>query len=374
MNDYIYLDNNASTMVDPLVFEVIASELKDLPGNPSSSHLLGKKAKNKILQSKETIAKNLGVNPNEIVFTSGGTESLNMLIFGCIKAKGNGHIITTDIEHASVHKTILHLQCHGCDVSYIKTGLYGAATLDQVKNLVCPSTKLIVLSAVNSETGVMTDFEKIAEFATENNISFVIDGVALLGKKKFFLPKGPVAMGFSSHKIHGPKGAGFAYISSDMDISPIILGGPQENNLRAGTENLPGIVGTAKAVELAYHNLDENICKISSLRDEFENYLSKNLPIKINGEGPRICNTSNISFIGLDAEDLLIQLDLNKIMASHGSACQSNTHTLSRVLLNMGLSRDVARSAIRFSFSRMNFQEEIKKAATLIVDIVKRIY
>lgn len=372
MNDYIYLDNNASTMVDPSVFEAIASDLKGLPGNPSSSHLFGKKAKNKILQAKETIAHHLAVNPKEIIFTSGGTESLNMLILGCIKARGNGHIITTDIEHASVHKTILHLESQGCDLSYIKTGLYGAATLDQVKNLVRPSTKLIVLSAVNSETGVMTDFEKIAEFATENNICFVIDGVALLGKKRFFLPKGPIAMGFSSHKIHGPKGVGFVYISSETNIAPIILGGPQENNLRAGTENLPGIVGTEKAVELAYQNLDENIKKMAFLRDEFEKILSKNLSITINGQGPRICNTSNISFIGLDAEDLLMQLDLNKIMASHGSACQSGTHALSRVLLNMGLSRDEARSAIRFSFSRMNSKEEVEKAGKLIVGITQK--
>lgn len=374
MNDYIYLDNNATTQLDPLVLEAMVTDLKGLPGNPSSNHLLGKKAKKKLLQAKETIACNLGINPGEIVFTSGGTESLNLLICGVIKARGTGHIITTDIEHACIHKTILNLESHGCAVSHIKTGLYGTPTLDQIKELIKPTTKLIVLSAVNSETGVTTEFEQIAEVASEKNICFVIDGVAILGKKKFSLPKGLTAMGFSSHKIHGPKGSGFAYVSSDLTISPILLGGPQENSLRAGTENMPGILGTAKAVELAYKNLDENIAKITSLRNQLEGYLSKNLKIEINGKGPRICNTSNISFIGSDAEDLLMQLDLNKVMASHGSACQSNSHTLSRVLLNMGLSRELASSAIRFSFSRMNTKEEVERAGELIVEIVRKLY
>lgn len=373
MKDYIYLDNNATTKVDPKVIEAIHEDLSGPPANPSSNHFLGKRAKNLLIQSKKTIANYLNVDSNEIIFTSGGTETMNLLIRGVIQALGKGHIISTDIEHACIHKTLLDLEKKGCEISFIKTGTFGSAKAAQVKELIKESTKLIVLSAVNSETGVLTEIDKISQIAEEEDICFVIDCVALLGKKRIVFPKKKTAAGFSSHKIHGPKGIGFAYISKDLPLSPIILGGHQENNLRPGSENLPGIIGTSKAIELAYEKIDENINKISELRDYFEATLSKHLKIEINGEGPRICNTSNISFIGIDAEDLLIRLDLNGVLASHGSACQSLNTTLSRVLLNMGLGKERAKSAIRFSFSRLNTKTEIDKVIEIIIEAVKQL-
>lgn len=372
MKDYIYLDNNATTSLHPLVFKEIEAELNGPPSNPSASHYFGKKAKKRLLEAKESIATSLNITPREIIFTSGGTESLNLLIKGIAQSKGKGHIITTDIEHACVYKNILDLEKRGYEVTYLKTDHFGAPTLDQIKNSVKENTKLIVLSAVNSETGVITDFESIAGFAEDRNIAFVIDGVALLGKKRFSPPKGLTAMGFSSHKIHGPKGSGFIYLSSKLSLSPLLLGGPQEYNLRAGTENLAGIIGTAKAIELAYLDLDEGVEKMTLLRDHFEKLLCQKLAIQINGTGPRICNTSNISFTGVDGEEFLIQLDLNKIIASHGSACQSHSTMISRILLNMGLGKERASSSIRFSFCRQNTMEEINKTVEIILTILKR--
>ena len=227
---------------------------------------------------------------------------------------------------------------------------------------------------MNSETGVITDIEAIAKVAEENNIYFIVDGVALLGKKRFSIPKGISAMGFSSHKIHGPKGVGIAYVSHNCPLHPLLLGGQQEYKRRPGTENLAGIIGTAKAFELTYQNLDENCKKLSSLRDHFENGLKQNLDfLTINGEGPRISNTSNISFNNIDAEDLLIGLDQEGVLASHGSACSSGSTQLSRVLLNMGLDKQRVKSALRFSLSRFNTLEEMEKAIKIIAKVAKNL-
>lgn len=362
MSDYIYLDNNATTELDPLVLKEM---LKDLgpPYNPSSTHALGKKAHLMLIEAREKIASLLKVKSEEIIFTSGATEGLNMLIKGLATPKG--HIITTDIEHASIYNTILDLEKKGYSVSFLKTD--GSPSLAQIKEAIEENTNLLVFSAVNSETGIISDFEEIAAFAKEKNIALILDGVALLGKKSFSIPLGVTAMAFSSHKIHGPKGIGLVYLSASAKLKPLLLGGSQEWQKRAGTENLSGILGFAKAIELAYENLDANVEKMLSLRDFFENALAKTLDISINGKSHRrICNTSNISFNGIDAEDLLMQLDLNKIAASHGSACSSRSLQPSRVLLNMGLGMPKAKSSIRFSFSRLTSHEQLIKTVNII--------
>ncbi len=360
MSDYIYLDNNATTPLDPLVLKEM---LKDLgpPLNPSSIHGFGKKAHLMLIEARAKIASCLKVKTDEVIFTSGGTEALNMLIRG-LSTLGS-HIITTDIEHACIYNTVLDLQ-KKCRVTFLKTN--GAPTVEQIEDALLEDTKLLIFSAVNSETGVLLDLEKVALLAKEKNIPLIIDGVALLGKKEFTIPEGVTAMAFSPHKIHGPKGVGIVYLSSHARLKPLLLGGSQEWQKRAGTENLAGIIGSAKAVELAYQNIHENVKKIELLRDLLENELSKRLGIEINGGQNRICNTSNIAFLGLDAEELLMRLDINKIAASHGSACASHSMQVSRVLLNMGLAASRAKSSIRFSLSRLNTKEEIEKAVEII--------
>lgn len=364
--DYIYLDNNATTKLHPDVLTAMEIDLKGPPFNPSSAHYLGKKAKTYLLEAKKTIASNLKVNPEEIIFTSGGSEALNFLIKGSLKEK-NSHIITTDIEHPCVYNTVLDLQDNqGYEASFIK----GYPTLENVQQEIKPNTKLIVLSAVNSETGFITDIEKIADLAYENNITFIVDGVAMLGKAYLPSLKKISAIAFSSHKIHGPKGIGVAYINKSCKISPLILGGSQENNLRAGTENLAGILGTAKAFDLAYQDLDKNIQHMQLLRSTLEDKLQKHLNIKINSPTSRICNISNISFLDVKAEDLLILLDLKKVFVSYGSACSSSSLKPSRVLINIGLDQQRINSALRISFSRLNAVDEIEKACEIIIKAV----
>jgi cysteine desulfurase len=232
----------------------------------------------------------------------------------------------------------------------------------------------MIFSAVYSETGAKLDLEAIAKLAHTNHVALVIDGVALLGKETFACYPGITGMGFSSHKLHGPKGVGLVYLAPGSHCNPLIVGGPQEKNLRAGTENLEGIYGFAKAVEILGQILPAVTHYIEELRNDFEAILTKKLKdIVINKGSSRICNTSNIYFPQVDAETLLIALDRHGICASAGSACSSGALEPSRVLLNMGLDRKRAKSSVRFSFSRFNTREETEKAAYLICEIVKKL-
>jgi cysteine desulfurase len=233
---------------------------------------------------------------------------------------------------------------------------------------------MIVLSAVNAETGVKIDLEAIASLAEKKEILLVIDGVAILGKEVFSIPKGVSAMCFSAHKIHGPKGMGLLFLRSNLKFSPLILGGPQELNRRAGTENVAAILGCEEAVSILAKEQKSFVPQIQNLKDYFEKTLLTKLPtILINGEGPRVCNVSNISFSHVDGENLLIQLDRKGILASHGSACASGSIEPSRVLLHMGLPRKRAKSSVRFSFSRNTTQEEIDICLHALLELVPKL-
>ncbi len=367
MKPRIYLDNNATTGVDPRVAEAIAIELSTPPSNPSSIHYFGQEAKKRLIHARETIAQYLDVKPHEIIFTSGGTESMNLLIRGIPQ---EGHFITSDVEHSCVYKT---LSAHP-NVTYLPAGLWGAIQPEAIAAAIRPDTKAIILSAVNSETGVKHDLEAIATIALQANIPFIVDAVALLGKEPFSIPKGVSAMGFSGHKFHAPKGVGFAFIRSPLKLPPSLTGGDQEYGRRAGTENLPGIIGLAKAISLLKTELPAASEHMRLLRDRFQEELSSKLnPITINGLGPRVVNTCNLSFPGIQGEDLLMQLDLSGIAVSHGSACSSGALEPSRVLTNMGISTPIARSAIRFSLSRYTTENEIDRAIEAIVFIVQKL-
>ncbi len=370
----VYLDNNATTFLDPEVRKVMIELMNKDLANSSSVHAYGQKAKSILSTARKDIASFFKVKPHEVIFTSGGTEALNMTIRGIFGLEDRGHIITSDVEHPAVFNTVKQLEKKGAEATFLRVGSWGAVTEDAVRAAIRADTKLIVLMAVNNETGIKTDIEAIARMAYEAKIPFIVDGVALLGKESFTIPEGVTAFCFGAHKCHGPKGTGMAILRSTQKLDPMVTGGSQEYFRRAGTENLVGIAGLAKAVTSLRDKFPEVSLRMQSLRDRFENGLKENLAdISINGEGPRVVNTSNISFHGIEGESLLMNLDLEGVAASHGSACSSGSLEPSRILLNMGISRAVAASSVRFSFSRMTTEEEIDYAVEKIVSIVTRL-
>ncbi|MCB1083872.1 MAG: cysteine desulfurase [Simkania sp.] len=371
MNERIYLDNNATTPLDPDVLDAMIGELAAPPHNPSSIHSFGQEAKKILTDSRNTIAGSLNVKPSEILITSGGTEGMNFLIRGAL-SDPTSHIIASPIDHPCVYNTLEDLREHGAHISYLPIDSYGAPRVKDLQEALQPNTNLIVLSAANSETGIKLDIEAIATVAKRANIPLILDGVALLGKEPFSIPEGVSGMAFSAHKFHGPQGVGFVFVRSGFKPTSLLTGGGQEKKLRSGTENLAGIVGMARA--LTIFDEDEDFAHMKSLREQFEARLIEEIPdLEVNGEGPRLPNTSNLYFPGVDAESLLISLDMEKIAVSYASACASGALEPSRVLLNMGYSTERASSSLRFSFSRMNTPEEIEKATEVITALVEKL-
>ncbi|MCP5469954.1 MAG: cysteine desulfurase [Chlamydiales bacterium] len=322
----IYLDNNATTLLDPRVEEAMRSAPF---GNPSSPHRFGQKARRALIEAKHVLLNRLAPG-REIVFTSGGSEAIAMAIQSC-----EGRIVTTSLEHAAVLEA-----CKNKEVTFLEN-------LSQEKLPV--DTKLIVLSAANNETGVKNDIEAAARFG----IPLLVDGVAFLGKEEWKMPEGICAVAFSAHKIHGPKGVGCLIYDAKFPLKPLVYGA-QQRGLRGGTENVAGIVGFAKAVECIDYS------HIRELRDYFESELEACFDVVIHGKGlPRVCNTSSVAFVGEDAEMLLMQLDLAGVAVSFGAACSSGSLQLSHVLRNMGVPVDLIRSSLRFSLSRMTTKEEL---------------
>ncbi len=369
----IYLDFNATTPVLPEVLQTLLQELNQI-GNPSSIHEEGRKSRLRLDQAREIIARFLKVRPHEIIFTSGGTEGAVLLLKGILNLHEQGHIITSNVEHACVYETIRSLETNGLRASYLPVGLQGAVMEKDVRSALCSDTRLITLMAVNNETGVKTDIESIAQLAHENNIPFIVDGVALLGKELFHIPVGVTAMFFSGHKIGAPKGVGFCYIRQGTKLRPLFLGGGQESNRRAGTENLPGILALSKAVELLARNQDSITKGMKTLHENFENNLLKKLDRTIiHGQGPRTVNTTNVSFEGVNGEDLLIFLDQKGISVSHGSACSSGALEPSRVLMSMGVPFSTARGAIRISIGPSTTQEELNQTLEILIETIGRL-
>lgn len=363
----IYLDNNATTPIAPLVLKAMLEDLDGIPRNPSSVTKFGREGRSMISLSRRLIAEYFAVRPEEIIFTSGGTESNHLLLLGFHQAY-KGPIITTKIEHKSVLEPLAHLNTQ---VSYIEVDKTGVPSPFAVEKALQKGAGLIFLSAVNSETGAILDIHSIADLAKFYKVPLVLDAVAYLGKARISpIPDGVAAMSFSGHKIHGPKGIGFVIKRKHHKIPPLFRGGHQEKDMRAGTENLPAILGLTKAIEL----IDpKDFTKMASLRDSFEKALfSKNLPIEKNTTQDRICNVSNLYFANTDAEVLLIKLEDLNVIASLGSACSSGTLEPSHVLLNMGYPSTRASSSLRFSLSRLNTQEEIDLAANKLISLLAK--
>lgn len=374
MNSSIYLDFNASAPIDPRVLQVVIQSLQSECGNPSSIHQHGQQARQKLEHSRQVIADYLKVKPQEIFFTSGGTEGAHLLMNGLLLQKPQGHFITSNVEHPCVFNTAKALEKKGYEATYLSVGEWGAVTPEAVRSAIRSDTRLIALMAVNNETGVKTDWEAIAEIALQHNIPFLLDGVALLGKESMQLPLGVTAAFFSGHKIYAPKGTGFCFCRQSVKLAPIFLGGNQEFNRRAGTQNLSGIIGLAEAVNILANEQTAITLHLEKLRNQLENNLISELKnLVVNGQGPRVSNTSNLSFLGVNGESLLIKLDLAGISVSHGSACSAGALEPSRILINMGLPPSQIQSAIRFSVGRTTTPNEIERSSAIIIQLVREL-
>lgn len=372
-NSRIYLDNNATTALDPLVYEAMQFDFGPIPYNPSAIHSFGRDGRNELTKARRIISASLNIDPQELIFSSGGSESNNFLLHGFFKQIFPKKVISSRIEHSSIYKNIENYAKAGGVVEYLPIGEQGMPMPQDLLQAITSDTGLIVIMAVNNETGVKTDLKAFADIAYKHRVPLIVDGVSLLGKEPFALFEGIAAMSFSAHKLHGPKGIGLTYLNQEYDLAPLILGGGQENGHRAGTHNLAGILGFAKAIELLDHLLPEATIQMQKKRDYFEQKLFQELKdVMINGSAERICNTSNLAFLGLDGESLLMNLDLKGVAASHGSACSSGSLAPSRTLLQMGLSKERVTSSIRFSLSRMTSWQEIDQALSIIIDIVKK--
>jgi cysteine desulfurase len=374
----IYLDHNATTPMHPRVFRAIEPYLKERFGNASSSYQTGREARTALENSRTTVAGCIGAGPKEIIFTSGGTESNNCAVRGVARALGEkgDHIITSSIEHHAVLKTCQALEKEGFRVTYLPVGSDGRVDPDDVRKNLDQRTILISIMYANNETGVIQPIREIASIAREKNIIFHTDAVQAVGKIPFAVNDlGVDLLSISGHKIYGPKGIGALYVREGIPLQPILTGGHHEHNLRAGTENIPSIVGLAQAMSMATQHLNAASDKLSALRQRLESGILNRIDdVQINGlQAPRLPNTSSISFRLIEGESILLHLDLRGICVSTGSACTTDSPEPSHVLTAMGILPQAAQGTIRFSLGEDNTKEEIDSVIDALCDITTRL-
>lgn len=373
----IYFDNNATTQPLDNVSDAMMNVLGTNFGNPSSNHSAGERGRSYLRQSRQYVAQLLSTVPDNIIFTSSGTESNNLALSSILKWQpNNAHLITTAVEHSSVLKYCEHLESLGYEIDYLSVKRNGLIDLDEFQSKIKPKTKLISIQWVNNETGVIQPIEDIVRLCKSSSILFHTDAAQAVGKLdiKSLLPDLDF-LSCTAHKIHGPQGAGALYAKEPSTLSKLLFGGGQESNLRAGTENISGIVGFGKAAEIRHSQLENIINTHYNLRNSFEGLLFKKVPdLSINGDvNNRVANTSNILFHGVDGQALVARLDQEGLRCSQSSACTNMTPEPSYVLTAMGLSNDEAYSSVRFSFSGLNTMDEIKHSVELISNIVSQI-
>lgn len=376
----IYLDHAATTPVHPEVVQAMMPYWTDGFGNASSTHWAGREAKRALNEARDLIAAYVGCSPSELVFTSGGTESDNMAIFGAAeanRARGN-HIVTTRIEHHAVLHACERLERLGYEVTYVPVNEYGQVSVEDIKSALRPNTILISVMYGNNEVGTLQPIEAIGELARERGIAFHVDAVQALAYMPINLKALPVDfMSFSAHKLNGPKGVGALYIAKNARFVPQGYGGSQERKRRPGTENTPAIAGFAKAVELFDRSRYEKKHHVETLRQELVNELEKRLgpdDFVVNGHpSERLPHILNVSFPGVSTESMLMNLDLAGVAAASGSACTSGSLEVSHVLKAMGLSEARTSSAIRFSFGASNDSQQIRETALRVETVVRRL-
>lgn len=373
-----YFDNAATTQVNQDVIKEMLPYFSIEYGNPSSLYSIGRRAKRALEEARRKIANIINCKPNEIYFTSCGTESDNLAIKGIAyanKEKGK-HIITSKIEHPAVLNTCKELEEQGYKVTYLDVDQNGIVNVEQLKASIKTDTILITIMFANNEIGTIQPIEEIGKIAKGNNIYFHTDSVQAVGSIKIDVQKLNIdSLSLSGHKFYGPKGVGALYVKTGVPFEKFISGGHQERNKRAGTENVAGIVGIGKAIELAYENLDEYNKKIKELRDYYVKQVEEKIPyIKINGDmEKRLPGNSNISFRFIEGEGLLLNLDLKGICASSGSACTSGSLDPSHVLLAIGLPHEIAHGSLRVSIGKYNTKEEIDYLIENLMEIVTRL-
>ena len=374
MSDLIYLDHAATTAVHPDVLKEMLPYFTDKFGNPSSVYGFAANNKNKLTEARETIAGALGAKPEEIYFTAGGSESDNWALKCTAEAYGvhGGHIITTKIEHHAILHTCKYLENRGYDVTYLDVDENGLVDLNTIEAAIRPDTFLISIMFANNEIGTIEPIKEIGEVAHRHGILFHTDAVQAFGQISIQVDEMNIDMlSASGHKFNGPKGIGFLYIRKGLKLKSFIHGGQQERGRRAGTENVPGIVGIAKACEIAMTEMEERMKKETELRDYLIERILKEIPYtRLNGHSrKRLPNNVNISFQFVEGESILIMLDMAGICASSGSACTSGSVDPSHVLLAIGLPHEIAHGSLRLTLGYENTKEEMDT----VVDNLKRI-
>lgn len=371
-----YFDHSATTPVNPVVLKEMMPYFSLEYGNPSSMYTLGRNAKKAKEEARQKVARAINCNPNEIYFTACGSESDNLAIKGIAYAnryKGN-HIITSRIEHPAVLNTCKTLEKEGFLVTYLNVDERGFINLEELRNSITNSTILITIMFANNEIGTIEPISQIGEIARMYNVIFHTDAVQAVGNIKIDVRQMNIdSLSMSAHKFYGPKGVGALYVKSNVNFKKIQDGGHQEKDKRAGTENVAGIVGLGRAIELANNNLFSYNRKLSFLRDYCITQIKNKIPdVKINGDMvKRLPGNVNISFNGIDGQDLLLKLDEKGICASSGSACSSGSKSASHVLTAIGLTENLSRSTLRITFGNENTKEDVDYLIEFLVESVK---
>jgi cysteine desulfurase len=375
--EIIYLDNNATTQLDPAVIEEMLPFLTTYYGNPSSGYGFAAMARKAINLARERLAALLGCEPTEIVFTSGGTESNNAVINSALQFEPRGkRVVTSAVEHSAVLRPCQDLAKRGCAVTFLGVDRHGNLDLGELEAAIRPETALVSIMWANNETGVIFPMEKIAEICREKGVMFHTDAVQATGKIPMRLRDTAINfLSLSAHKFHGPKGVGALYISRGTRFNPLVAGGGQEMGRRGGTENVASIAGLGKAAELAAKYLAEGKCDIRSMRDRFEKSILETANgASVNGAGAvRLSNTSSLSFEGIESAAALLLLDRQDICCSAGSACRTGSQEASHVLRAMNPGGDGARRSLRFSVGRFNTDTEIDRAIEVVPKVIEKL-
>ncbi|HWN25198.1 MAG TPA: cysteine desulfurase NifS [Candidatus Sulfotelmatobacter sp.] len=376
-DELIYLDNNATTQLDPVVIEEMLPFLTEQYANPSASYRFAAKARKAIDLARARLAMLLGCEASEIVFTSCGTESNNAAINSALRFEPRGkHVVTSAVEHSAVLRPCQDLANQGCEVTFVGVDRDGNVDLAELEAAIRPATAIVSLMWANNETGVLFPVEKIAEICRKKGVLFHTDAVQAIGKIPVRLRDTTINfLSLSAHKFHGPKGVGAVYVNRRTRFRPLIVGGGQENGRRGGTENVASIVGLGKAAECAAESLWEEATRVRAMRDRFEKGILESIPgASVNGwSAARLPNTSSFLFDGIESQAALMLLDRHHICCSAGSACRTGSQETSHVLRAMNSSGDGARRSLRFSFSRFNSDAQIDRAIEIMPKVIDKL-
>ena len=377
MPQVIYLDNNATTQPLPEVVDAMTAMLREDYANPSSVHQFGQSVRHQIECAREQVASLVGASAKEIVFTSGGTESINLAIRGALRMNPHRrHLVTSAVEHSAVLRVVEHLEKEGYEVDRVGVDREGRIDEAEWEAKLTDKTALATIMHANNETGVIFDVGQLASIAADKGVPVHVDAVQSVGKVPVDVSSWPVQLvSMSAHKFHGPKGTGVLYVRRRTRLAPLILGGSQERDLRGGTENVAGIIGMGMTAEAAKGQSEATAKTVRGLRDSLEAGILAGVPFAhVNGGlAERIYNTTNISFEGLEAEAILLLLSEAGICASSGAACSSGSLEPSHVLKAMGVDERIAHGAIRFSLSRFNTQKEIDHVVATIPNLLRKL-